>query len=176
MTTLTAATWVAALLLVIAGAGKLASPAPTVGALRAARVPANARVVRLIGAGEVMLGLATVLLGGALACALVAVAYAAFAAVARRQRRAGSDCGCFGTTGAPVTGAHVAVNAGAAVVAAGAALRPTVALPAVVGDEPLLGAALVLLVGVAASLLRLLLTAAPDLATAAARLAPEGAP
>lgn len=119
-----ALTWIAAVLLVLAGAAKLRRP--DADALALAGLPSSAVLARALGAGEVALGIVTVLTSQPLAAVGVAAAYTGFAVVSLRMLRAGrASCGCFGETSAPMTGLHVAVNAllglGAAV-AAGAGL------------------------------------------------------
>src|SRR5690606_10058720 len=127
---LTTVTWIFALLLTAAGAHKLARPASAGAALAVARLPSDHRLVRLLGASEVVLGLAVVLHGGRPAIAALAVTYAAFAIFAERQRRRGAGCGCFAEADTPATGLHVALNAVAALTAAGAAVAPAGPLPA----------------------------------------------
>ncbi len=174
MSMLTAATWVAAFLLVLAGARKVAQPAGAGSALRTARLPSDAWLVRMLGAGEMLLGLAVIVVGGAAAAGFLALAYGSFAVFAQRQRRAGSDCGCFGTTGTPVTLLHVGLNVVAAVVAASAAMLPTATMPAIVSQRPVAGVAAAILVVVTANLVRLLLIAIPDLTAAIDLLQPDG--
>ncbi|CAN5833238.1 hypothetical protein BH23ACT10_BH23ACT10_27820 [soil metagenome] len=178
MSTLTAVTWVAAFLLVLAGAGKVKRPAATGSALRTARLPSDRRLVRLLGIGEVALGLAVLAVGGTVPTALLAGAYGAFAVFAQRQRRDGSDCGCFGATGTPVTGtpvtaAHVWVNTVFACVAVGAAITPASELTTLVSQQPIAAFAVAVLIVVATNLVRLLLTAAPDLSAAVVLLEPD---
>lgn len=172
MTAVTAATWVFAVLLALAGAAKLADPSATSAALQGARLVSDRRLVRLLGVGEIALAVAVLSLGGALPAAVLAVAYAVFAGFAYRQSRQGQGCGCFGVTDAPATRLHVVVNVIAAASAAAAAWRPGPSLLAVVQDG--LFAAL-LIMGVlvlAAAALRLVLTALPELAVARDLVAP----
>lgn len=173
MSTLTAVTWVAAFLLVLAGADKVKRPAATGSALRTARLPSDRRLVRLLGIGEVALGLAVLAVGGTVPTALLAGAYGAFAVFAQRQRRDGSDCGCFGATGTPVTAAHVWVNTVFACVAVGAAITPASELTTLVSQQPIVAFAVAVLIVVATNLVRLLLTAAPDLSAAVVLLEPD---
>ncbi|MGH3664830.1 MAG: hypothetical protein ACRDU8_01845, partial [Egibacteraceae bacterium] len=67
--------WAAALLLAVAGAPKILRPHPTVRALRALWLPATPPLVRVLGAVEVGVGLAAVVLGGPLFALLVAASY-----------------------------------------------------------------------------------------------------
>jgi hypothetical protein len=170
---LTAATWVFALLLTAAGARKLAQPGAAAAALQAARLPSGAPLVRLLGAGEVAVGLAALVFGGTIPSALLALAYAAVAAFAEHQRRRGAGCGCFGAPTTPATGLHVALNITAAVSAAGTALWPAASLPATIAHRPLLGLLAATLAGIACSLLRLLLTAGAELANVVALVEPR---
>lgn len=172
MTAVTAITWVFALLLAAAGAQKLVNPAATGAALQIAKLPSHAGFVRLLGGYELGVAAAVLLVGGSLPAALLAVTYAAFAGFAFRQSRRGEGCGCFGEADAPTTSVHVVLNIGAAVAAAGAAWSPTSPLPAL-RDEPLVLAAGGALLVTAAVLLRLTLTALPELNAAQALLTRE---
>ena len=171
--TLTAATWVFALLLVVAGSGKIARPAGTGAALQVVRLPSDARLVRALGAGEVGLGAAVLALGGPVPAVLLALTYTGFAVFAERQRRHGGACGCFGTTTTPATALHVWLNLAAAAVATGTAVAPGASLPAVVAADPPQGLLIALVLAVATGVLRLLLTAVPDLHAALALAPPR---
>lgn len=169
MATVTAASWVPACLLVAAGVAKITTPTATGGALRTSGLPSRTALVRLLGAGEVALGLLVLAIGGTSTAVAMAGAYAAFTGVAWRQRRAGADCSCFGASSAPATALHVSVDATAAAVAAAAAVAPAPALGPVVAADPVAGVLAGLAVVVATALVRLLLTAAPELAAEVAR-------
>lgn len=174
MTVAVAATWIFAVLLAVAGARKIAAPAATGAALQGARLPSDHRLVRLLGAGEILLAGAVLGVGGIVPAALLAAAYAAFAAFAYRQSRSGAGCGCFGDADAPATPLHVVVDAvgalAGAVAAAGAA--PSV-VSAVLRADALTAIATVALLGLGAVAVALALTALPDLAVAAALVAHE---
>lgn len=172
MTAATAAAWVYAVLLVVAGVAKMATPAATGAALQGARLPSDHRLVRLLGAGEIVLGAAVLVLGGSVPAALLALAYAAFAVFAWRQSRSGAGCGCFGETDAPATRLHVAINVAGAAVATVAALAPAAPLRAALPRDAL-GALLLLgCLALATVVLRLALTALPELAAAVASASP----
>lgn len=174
MPALTAATWVCAALLAVAGARKVTRPDATGAALQVARLPSDLRLVRALGVAEMAIGTWVLTAGGPVACALLGTLYAAFAGFAEHQRRIGAGCGCFGTSQAPATALHVGLNVAAALVAGATLLwRPGTSLPATIVAAPLAGALTLVLLTVAAGLLRLLLTEAPDLAAAVARLQPE---
>jgi hypothetical protein len=136
-----------AALLVAAGVSKLADPLSLVRALRSARLPGSAAVVRLLAAGEVLLGLAAVVLGARPAAVLVALSYAAFTGFVLLARRRGgvlASCGCFGKADTPPTASHVAVTAGLAAVACAVAVRPLGPLPALLDGAPGAGVPLLL--------------------------------
>jgi len=137
----------AAVLLVAAGASKLAEPLPLVRALRSARLPAPASAVRALAGAEVGLGL-TALLTGARAAALgVALSYAAFTGFVLLARRRGgvlASCGCFGKADTPPTTTHVVVTAALAGVAGAVAVRPLGPVPDLLAGSPLGGLALLL--------------------------------
>lgn len=174
MPALTAATWVCAALLAVAGARKITGPDATGAALQVAHLPSDPRLVRVLGVAEMAVGLWVLAAGGMVATALLAVLYAAFAGFAEHQRRRGAGCGCFGATQTPATALHVWCNVLAALVAGATLLgQPGAGMPATITRAPLAGLLTVTLLTVAAGLLRLLLTEAPDLAAAVARLQPE---
>jgi hypothetical protein len=144
--------WAACLVLVVAGASKLAAPdqvAPTLAALRLAGPARPGRVrgvgaARLVGAVEVALGIAALVLGGVALALGVAAAYLAFAVVVVLARRRGlGSCGCFGAHSAPPSWVHVAVNVGSAAVAVVAALLDGGPVPAADGLAELGGAGVV---------------------------------
>jgi len=174
LTPFTAITWVFATLLVVAGAHKVAAPDATTAALQGARLPSDHWLVRVLGAAEVAVGLAVVVVGGTVPSAIMAVMYAGFAGFVARQAGRGEDCGCFGSQPAPATRLHVGVNAIAAVAAAAAAVAPGPSLPAAFGAAPLTGALTIGLLALAVAGVRLLLTALPSLAATTARLLEEG--
>jgi len=147
MPALTGPALVAAALLVVAGAAKLADPVNTVGALRALRLPSSPGLVRLGAAGETAVGAAAIVVGGPLWWALVAASYLAFAAFVVAAMRAGTmvgSCGCFGHEDTPPHPIHLALDlilAGVSVAAAVQGLAPASA----VADEPGPGAVVVAL-------------------------------
>ena len=123
----------AALLLAASGVAKLQRPDPaatTVLRLRFLRLPGRPRaqaLVRVIGAGELGVGLAVLVTGSRPAAALLAAAYLAFAAVAVVLLRAGGarvSCGCFGSVDSPLGAAHLALNVAAGAAGFAAVLRP----------------------------------------------------
>lgn len=168
MTAVTALTWVFALLLGVAGMRKITRPAATGAALQGARLPSDHRLVRLLGAGEVVVAAAVLAVGGAVPAAVLALAYAAFAVFAEQQRRRGAGCGCFGDSSAPASRLHVTVDAVGAAAAAAAIIRPAPPLLPTIADDLSAGLLAVALLALAAGVLQLLLTALPDLAAATA--------
>lgn len=114
-------------LLVLAGSMKIYRPKFTVGALRAAHIPAGPTLVRGLGAVEVVVGSGAVVSGSPPWAVAVAVFYAGFAGFvvfALRSGTAISSCGCFGSPDTPPTVGHVALNSAATVVASTVALAP----------------------------------------------------
>jgi DoxX len=111
----TAPLLVASALLAIAGAPKVLDPRNTSGALRSVGVRVPPVMVRLFGAGETALGIATFVTGARPLAALVTLSYAAFSVflvVALRKGGAISSCGCLGRADTPPTRSHLAVTAG----------------------------------------------------------------
>ncbi len=170
-------TWIAAIVLAVAGCWKLTEPGPARDALRAL---ASARwwraalrtvaPVRVIGLGEVALAVAVVVFGGRLLSSLLALAYLGFAAVAERLRRVpgGMSCGCFGRQSTPPGPLHVGVNLAAAAFAAAAAVVGLPSFADTVSELPMAGIPAIVgaLVGAAATVA--VLTVLPDVRAAAA--------
>ena len=167
MAAATAATWMFAALLLTAGITKILRPVATGAALEGARLPSQHGLVRMLGVAEVALAAAVLVIGGAVPATVLGATYAAFAGFTAYQARRGAGCGCFGDASAPATSVHVAVDATGAGLAAVAALGSPPSLLTLASD-PLLGAVTVLGVVVGAQLLRLSLTALPELAAAVA--------
>jgi hypothetical protein len=110
--------------------------------------------VRVLAAGEAVLGVVAVVRPGALVAAAVAISYAGFTAFVLRALRSGSplaSCGCFGKTDTPPTPVHAVVTAALAVAAGVIAIGPAAAL-----DLPL-----IIVSGVLAYLLYVLLAVLP---------------
>ena len=129
----------AALLLVVSGIAKLGHPGAAAAmvlrlvrltgpAVRSARDRRRAAsLVRVVGLGEVGVGVAVVATGSRAAIVLLATAYLLFAAVAATLLRAGdarTSCGCFGSTHSPLGPAHLVLDLVAAATAVTAAFRP----------------------------------------------------
>ncbi len=117
--------WAAAGLLALAGGAKLLDPTMTAGALRVMGLPSAGWLVRAGAAGELVLGIAAVVVGGpALWCA-VALSYAAFAVFVLAAMRSGrpiGTCGCFGRVDTRPMPWHIALNGMLAVAALAYAL------------------------------------------------------
>ena len=163
----------AALLLVVAGLAKLRDPAPARRrswrpGSRAARGSGPRWVARSVGAAEVLVGTAALLVGGRWTAALLGVAYLLLALVAWRllSVASGTGCGCFGATGAPISRWHLALDLGFAAAAAVAVAFPTPGLPVAVSSTGWQGVLLVALVGLLAYTAFLMTTALPSLAAA----------
>ena len=93
---------VAALVLCVAGVGKLRAPAAAATALGT-----RPWVVRALAAGELALGAACAVDPSPASAVALAVLYALFAAVAVLLMRRREACGCFGEDDFPVSPAHV---------------------------------------------------------------------
>lgn len=121
---LTASLASAALLLIMAGAAKVADPGRTAGALAALRWPASPLLVRLGAAVELIVGVTALVIGGPGVAMLVVASYLGFAVfvmVALSRGAPIGTCGCFGQKDTPPRPLHVAVNVVLALGAAGAA-------------------------------------------------------
>jgi hypothetical protein len=160
---------IASVLLAVAGAAKAVRPRDTAQALSAVgirfpRVFPGRVAVRVGGAIEAVIGIATLLVGGPVLCALVAASYAGFAGfvvVALRRGAPISSCGCFGKVDTPPSVVHVVLDVAFAGVAAAAAFTGGVALPEVLDDQPLLGVPFVLLLAIGCSLVFLAFSSLP---------------
>jgi hypothetical protein len=154
MPALTGPALVAAALLVVAGAAKVADPANTVGALRAMRLPSSSTLVRCGAAVEAAIGVTAIVVGGAVPWALVAASYLAFAVFVVAALRAGTmigSCGCFGHEDTPPHPVHVALDLVLAGVAAAAAVQGLVPAAAI-ADDPGQGVVVVVLAGLSLAL------------------------
>jgi hypothetical protein len=127
VTVLAGAFWVTCLVLLAAGATKLADPAALAGVLQQLRFPLAVKkrsatlIAQLLGLVEVGLGLAALVVGGAVMAAAVALAYLGFAVLLWAARRASlGTCGCFGSRSGPPSRLHLFLNLGSACVAAAA--------------------------------------------------------
>ena len=145
---------VAALLLLLAGGQKLVDPAPAAGALRALGLASNRRLVQVAAAGELVLGAAAIAAPHPAVFAAVGAVYLGFAAFVVAAMRAGTaiaSCGCFGREDTPPSAFHVVLNLAFASVAVFAAATATDPL-AVLADQPLGGAPMVLMVALVTAL------------------------
>jgi len=159
----------ASLLLAYAGATKLRRPAATVGALRAAGLPAPLITGRALGGFELAAATWCLATGSRAACALVAVSYLAFAAFSARLMISGggASCGCFGQADAPASPTHVGVNLVLGLLAIVGALDPPGDLARVLDDQPVGGAPLLMFAALGAWAAYLALTLLPALDRAA---------
>jgi hypothetical protein len=165
-----------ALLLAVAGLAKLRQAAPTRSALAAAGVPGAHRLGakaanRLSGAVEVAVAAVALLAGGRVAAASIALAYLVLAALSARMMsiESGQDCGCFAKPVA-VSHWHTAVNLSCMLAGLVALFAPADSLIEELGHAPVTGFALLLAAAVLAYLAYLVMTALPELNTAAAAL------
>lgn len=168
----------AAALLAIAGAGKVARPDATRVALRRGGVPSSTLVARGLGAVEVAIGVAAIALGGPIPAMATAAAYLGFAWFAHRLDRASqgtADCGCFGSSSAPVGTLHVVVNLAIAAVCAAAAVTDPVGIAAATTDTPWAGVPFLALTALLTWMLSVTLTVLPTALAAAKEAAASAA-
>jgi hypothetical protein len=121
---LTAVLGAGALVLMVAGAAKVADPARTAGALRALGWPSSAGLVRLGAGAELLVGAAALVAGGPVLAGLVALSYLGFALFVVAALTSGTpigSCGCLGRADTPPSAVHVVVDAGLAAGALAAA-------------------------------------------------------
>lgn len=151
--------------LVLAGLAKLRRPLPTMGAMRALRLPGSRPLVYALAIGEVAVGVAGTVVGSVPVAVCVAALYASFGVfVVASLRRGGmlQTCGCFGSPDIPATPTHLVVDVGLAIAAVGAALgHGGPAHATAVADAGADGLAVVALAAVATILVVAMLTALP---------------
>ena len=110
----------AALLLIIAGLGKVRRPSYTVGAIKSVGVRVKARSVLLLGFVEMAIGVSAFVGSGPAPSALIGLSYLGFTTflvLALRKGGAVSSCGCLGRPDTPPTRTHALVTAALAVAA-----------------------------------------------------------
>lgn len=154
-------TLAAALLLILAGFLKLTSPIPASIAMRGAGLPSSTWLVRLLGFGEVVLGIAAVVRPITVVLVAVTCGYLAFAVFCLRLLRRGdaASCGCFGAARTPVDSTHVIVNSAIALAVVGSIIDGGTALSAMSGSVIAAG-------GVLTAALLITLTALPQVIAA----------
>ena len=155
---------VLAVVLIVAGVGKLRSPAAAGDALRSAGLPSGALPARLVGTAEAAVGLLVLAAPSRPALLLMAAFYAVLGGFALRLLLAAepaASCGCFGAD-APPSLLHVAFDAGAALVAVAAAIDPPPGLPGLAARAPVASVALVTGCCAAAYAVTLVLGRLPD--------------
>ena len=114
-------------LLAVAGATKIVRPKYTVGALRAAGLPASNSLVRLLGLAEVGAGIAAIWTGASLWAGAIGIFYLGFALFVIYALRSGipiASCGCFGSPDTPPNVGHVVLDLTATAVALAVAIDP----------------------------------------------------
>jgi Methylamine utilisation protein MauE len=137
----------AAIVLAIAGAAKLRSPAGAAQALSALGVPAGSAAVRAIACGELLLAALCLLRPSAATAAVLALVYASFAGVSTLLARSRSSCGCFGESDEPASIIQSVLSAGIAVIVLAAAAAGPHGTGWLLGRAP--ASAAVLAVGIA---------------------------
>lgn len=171
MAATTAPLLAAALLLAIAGVGKLAQPSTTVTALRAAGLPGNAIAVQMLAAVEMAIGVGAILWASPVAIAALGISYLGFAWFTWRLRRrqgATASCGCFGARTTPAHPIHFFLNAAVSLAAvAGLIWQPT-DISAIPQASVLAGVPFLTITALLAWCLYLALTLLPEVLTAAA--------
>jgi hypothetical protein len=103
---------VALTLLAASGIAKLVDPDPTVGAMRAARLPSSRSLARALGVTEILAAAAGLAWGGIwlLGALGLYAGFAVFTLLAVKEKIPVQSCGCFGREDTPPTWAHVVFN------------------------------------------------------------------
>jgi hypothetical protein len=150
--------------LLVSGGSKLADPAPTSGALRAAGLFSGRGVVLTLAFAELAVGGAGLLSGGSWAGWGIAVFYGSFGifvAVALNRHLPISSCGCFGKSDTPPSVVHLGLNAAGLAAGLWAALNDSPSLVEVLGEQPLAGLPYLLFLAAGTYAIVLLFTALP---------------
>lgn len=156
----------ASVLLVAAGAMKLARPGPTTDLVVSLGLPASSGGVVALGAMEAALGFTALAGDWAWPAPVVALLYLGFAGVMGRALSVGAvSCGCFGRTDAPPSPIHLVGNLMFATASAAVAVGGRSPLE-VMADQPAAGVPFVVLVGVLSGLALVAFTAWPEAAAA----------
>lgn len=164
---------VLAVVLVVSGATKLGDPAPTTAMLAAVRLPASPFAARLVGIFELMVGIATFVVGGRVTAVVMAATYAGFALIGLRLLRledANVSCGCFGRASTRMSVVHVVANAVAALFALACAAVDVPGFVDARPDLPWLGIPQLGFILMGAALFIAVLTVLPDALDAARRV------
>ena len=149
-------------LLGLAGMAKMADQAPTLGALRAARLPSSKSVVWILGLVEVAVSVVGLVLGGPWVTGGV-VLYAGFAAFTWLTLRADlplQSCGCFGREDTPPSWFHFGFNVVSLIALGVVAIAGTAVIPTEDSMSTLI--AYVVFVAIGVYLAFLLLTRLPQ--------------
>jgi hypothetical protein len=103
---------VALTLLAASGVSKLIDPDPTVGAMRAARIPSSRLIARTLAGVEIAAAALGLGWGGLwlVAALTLYLGFAVFTLVAVQHRLPIQSCGCFGRDDTPPTWGHVVFN------------------------------------------------------------------
>jgi hypothetical protein len=104
----------AAILLVVAGAGKVVDPTRTAGGLQALGWPSHPWLVRLGALAETVLGTTALVVDSPVPALLVAASYLGFTLFVMSALRADTPlatCGCFAQADTPPRPAHVLITA-----------------------------------------------------------------
>lgn len=128
----TAVIWIGAALLAWAGLLKIGVPDGAMAGLHSLGLPSGRVAARVLGVGEIVVGVVIIAVGGIRGAVVASLVYAVLAGIALRQRRNQVDCGCFGVKTYPVSRLHVGVNLMipvAGVVATAAALWTSIPPP-----------------------------------------------
>lgn len=139
--------WAVSLVLIGSGASKIMDATGFVRFLSDSTGRRVALVVgRVVGAGEALLGLAGLAVGGRVVAVIVAAVHGAFAVVvAVAIRRDAPSCGCFGAVSSRPRPAHLVMNVVSSVVAVWVTIR---GVPPVADGVAGLGGGVVVVVAV----------------------------
>ena len=159
-----------AALLAVAGAMKVYRPNYTVGALRAAGLPANSTLVRLLGLAELGVGIAAIWTGSSIWAVATGIFYLGFALFVIYALRSGipiASCGCFGSPDTPPNVGHVVLDLTATAVALAVAIDPIGSWVGLPGEELWTGVAFLLFSGASVYLLYAIVNVLPQRSSSA---------
>jgi hypothetical protein len=133
---------VAAVVLCVAAVAKLRAPEQAAAAFAAIGLPSSVHLIRLLAAGEFVVGGWALLAPSRMIAVVMAVMYAGFAVVAIVLSRRGASCGCFGASEASTSPLQAALSAALALVCGWVAIHPAHGVTWIFGRAPLEAAVL----------------------------------
>jgi hypothetical protein len=115
---------VAAIVVCVAALAKLRQPEPAAQALGALHMPSSVWAVRALAAGELIVGVVSLVSRGVVTGVALAALYSVFCGTSLALARRRTACGCFGEDDVPASRVQAVLSAALALAAAAAAIWP----------------------------------------------------